>query len=52
MGERGSLCRREGKSPMAMGKAPEKEAIPGKAEATVKGRMSSTTTLSPQARQT
>lgn len=37
---------------MAMGKAPKKEAIPGQAEAEVKGGLSLMTSLSRQNRQT
>lgn len=37
---------------MAVGKAPEKEAIPGQAEAEIKGGLSLMTSLSLQNRQT
>lgn len=37
---------------MAVGKAPEKEAIPGRAEAEVKGGLSLRTSLNRQNRQT
>lgn len=56
LGEGSSLLelagKKEGGSPVAMGKAPEKEDIPGQAEADVKGGLSLMTSLSRQNRQT